>query len=85
MKLIVACATNDGRTLTDEHFGSARTMVVARQFGHNISRIKHAFVPIIVKIKTIDEGCRRLAENREANLTRGRPSPAITPAMQPSS
>ena len=116
MEFIVACATDDGSTLTSGHFGSARTyalyqldetactflqnlqnslsvcegkhadpqkarkvtelladrqvqVVAAKQFGPNIGRIKQSFVPVIVKTDRLDDGCRKLLENREAILT----------------
>jgi predicted Fe-Mo cluster-binding NifX family protein len=115
MELIVACATDDRRTLTSEHFGSARTyaickldetactflqsltntvktgeethadpqkarsvtelladrgvlVLVAKRFGPNIGRIKQSFVPVIVKTNTLEDGCQKLVENREAIL-----------------
>lgn len=113
MKLIVACATDDGRTLTSEHFGSARKyaiyeldettcthlqslpntvstceekhadpqkarsmtallanrqvqVVVAKHFGPNIGKIKQSFVPVIVKAASLEDGCMKLLENRDA-------------------
>lgn len=113
MKLIVACATDNGHTLTNEHFGSARQyaiyelneagctylhsltntvneekeehadpqkaknvtallsdaqvqVVAAKRFGPNISRIKQPFVPIIIKTDSLEDGCAKLLENRDA-------------------
>lgn len=111
MKLIVACATDDGHTFSAGHFGSARNyaiyemddtrcthlrslsntvntakkehadhqkaksmttlladtqvqVVVAKQFGPNIGRIKQSVVPVIVKTDSLQAGCAKLLEHR---------------------
>ena len=112
MKLIVACATNDGRDITSEHFGGARQyalyelnettctflqslpntsepekrcadpekarsvtelltdqhvqVVVGKQFGPNIGRIKQHFVPVLIKTDTIEAGCAKVLEQKAA-------------------
>jgi predicted Fe-Mo cluster-binding NifX family protein len=112
MKLIVACATDDGQRFIDRHFGDARhyaiyqldgqsrrflrtipntskkeeshadpekaksviallkdeqvQIVVAKEFGPNIGRIKQYFVPVIINVETFEAGFVKMREYIEA-------------------
>ena len=112
MKLIIACATDDGQTYIDRHFGDARyyaiyqleghtwsflrkipntskkeekhadpekaksvtailkdehvQVVMAKEFGPNIARIKRHFVPVIVKVETLEAGFAKIREHIES-------------------
>jgi hypothetical protein len=41
-------------------------VVVAKHFGPNIGKIKQPFVPIIARTDSLESGCMKLLENREA-------------------
>lgn len=121
MKLIIACATDDGRTYISRHFGDADyyalyqlegntctflrkipntsikeekhadpekaksvtvilkeeqvQVVISKEFGPNISRIKQHFVPVIVKVETLEAGFEKVREHIEsiaAELEKGK-------------
>ena len=114
MNLKLACATDDGKTYVDEHFGEAKfydiytiskegyeyikrienttdeeddenemhgdprkakgiseilkeedgiSVLVSRQFGLNIKRMKKKFVPVIVRTEKIEDGLNIVKNN----------------------
>ena len=65
---VIRIGTQEGQK-RDSAVGNRQVqVVVAKYFGPNIGRIKQFFVPVIVKTDTLEDGCQKLVEHREAIL-----------------